>query len=66
MKGTEDINKNKEIKMPPYNIKKAKRKSLSYCILHYVGKYEKAEQEHMLALLAHVVLMHLLKITLNI
>lgn len=52
--------------MPPYNIKKAKRKSLSYCILHYVGKYEKAEQEHMLALLAHVVLMHLLKIMLNI
>lgn len=52
--------------MPPYNIKTAKRKTLSYCILHYVGKYEKAEQEHVLALLAHTLSMHLLKIMLNI
>lgn len=65
MKEEEEANKNKEIKIPPYNIKTAKRGSPSYCVFHYVRKYKKADKNIMLSGLVHAVFMHVLKITLN-
>lgn len=65
MKEKEEANKKKEIKIPPYNIKTAKRGSPSYCIFHYVRKYEKTDKNIMLSGLVHAVFMHFLKRMLN-
>lgn len=44
MKEEEEANKKKEIKIPPLNIKAAKRSSPSYYVFHYVRKYEKTDK----------------------